>query len=137
MQLLMQQSLDLMPLCALFMSPVTTVRPHYPVPVVNDCCSSAMIEWCCARIRLGEDVTGPIKGNFNGCPPTYINAARCEILGKDSQALAERTRHDEVDVQFNRHPYTCHAWPLLFPLDVPESSEEIVNMVAFICKQAT
>ena len=73
-----------------------------------------------------DPLASPLFGDSSGLPPTYVQAARGEILLDDARRFAEKMRA-KLDV----FDLDLHVWQLLAGL-VPEADEAIARIGTFV-----
>ncbi|MDJ0825581.1 MAG: alpha/beta hydrolase [Rhodobacter sp.] len=73
----------------------------------------------------------PLFAEFAGAPPIFLQAARTEILRDDTLRLADRMRHQGVQVTVDLWGHLPHVWPI-FQGWLPEADEALRRLAEFI-----
>lgn len=78
-----------------------------------------------------------LQTDLRGLPPMFVQAAEFDILHQQSLQLAKNARSDGVDVTLDLHAHMPHVFTLFPHFMMPQSSEGIKHMAAFIVTQLT
>ena len=76
----------------------------------------------------------PLFGEFDGCPPVFLQVSTSEILRDDSTRMAARLRDFGADVTLDIQPGLPHVWALLHPW-LPEAGAAFDRIAAFMRQQ--
>lgn len=83
---------------------------------------------CVDAYRAGrsadEPLISPLFGDLTGLPPLLIQVAAHDVLRIESEALAERARASDVDVELELYPTDAHLFPLFWSFQ-PEAIDAL------------
>lgn len=130
---------ELMPRCAVALSPWTDLSNSLPSRVAN-AASDAMLRSdasdAVAALYVGgadarDPHVSPYFGRFDGLPPLLLQVSDSEILLDDSVLLAATARAAGVRVQLEVWHRLAHVWQFTAPI-VPEATRAIAGIGTFI-----
>lgn len=78
-----------------------------------------------------DPLASPLFADYPGCPPVFFAVSEREILRDDSLRLARRLGAEGVQVAFDIHETSPHAWPT-FTGRIPEADDTIRIAAAFL-----
>lgn len=78
--------------------------------------------------------TSPLRGNFNGFPPTYLEGSKVEYLYPDIQKGREFLFQSNVPLTYREEALALHGWQL-FPDALPEARRSVNALSEFILQQ--
>ena len=93
-----------------------------------------MIQNYAPGMELTDPLISPLFGNFEGFPPTYIQAGDNEILLSDSVSLHKKLIAANVSVRMNVYKRMWHVFQMS-PLKVSyEAMEKCSEFIYDICR---
>ncbi|MGC2197978.1 MAG: alpha/beta hydrolase [Terriglobales bacterium] len=120
-----------LPAMAIVLSPATDFEGEYVSTTYNetfDWIDQGMLkqwaDWFCDTAQRCDPLVSPLRANFRGLPPIYMQAGRAEILYDSIQAFADRARIQGVDVTLESWQDMNHDFQMFGP-DVPQSTEAL------------
>lgn len=78
-----------------------------------------------------DPVVSPLRGDFAGFPPTFLEGSEVEYLWPDIAATAEKLKEAQVPLTFRVETEALHGWHL-FPDVLPEAKRSVAAIGAFI-----
>lgn len=78
-----------------------------------------------------DPVASPLRGNWSGFPPTYLEASVDEYLWPDAEQAHALLAAAGGQIQFRTEEKALHGWQL-FPDFLPEAQRSLHGMSAFI-----
>lgn len=73
----------------------------------------------------------PLRGNFHGFPPTYLEGSQVEYLYPDIQKGRDLLRENGVPLAYREETRALHGWQL-FPDALPEARRSVEALSDFI-----
>ena len=103
-------------------------------PVLDEDYLNRMIQNYAPGMELTDPLISPLFGNFEGFPPTYIQAGDNEILLSDSVSLHKKLVAANVSVRMNVYKRMWHVFQMS-PLKVSyEAMEKCAEFIYDICR---
>ena len=78
-------------------------------------------------------LASPLRGDWRGLPPLFIQASECEVLTDDATGLASNARGAGVDVELRLYADMPHVWQVHYPI-FPEAVQAVDQVGAFIAR---
>jgi epsilon-lactone hydrolase len=78
-------------------------------------------------------LASPLRGNWSGLPPLFIQASDSEVLVDDATGLAGAARQAGVDVELHVYSGMPHVWQLHYPA-FPEAVQAVAQISTFISR---
>jgi acetyl esterase/lipase len=78
-------------------------------------------------------LASPLRGDWLGLPPLFIQASECEVLTDDATGLATNARKAGVEVDLHLYPDMPHVWQTQYPI-FPEAVEAVDQVGAFVAR---
>jgi epsilon-lactone hydrolase len=78
-------------------------------------------------------LVSPLRGDWRGLPPLFIQASQCEVLTDDATGLAGNARRAGVDVELHLYDDMPHVWQVHYPI-FPEAVQAVEQIGAFIAR---
>jgi monoterpene epsilon-lactone hydrolase len=123
-----------MPACAVLLSPWADLDTAYAAEgdiMLNAVRLKESADMYLAGADARSPLASPVFADLRGLPPMLIHAAAEEMLADDAVRVADRARHDGVQVTLDLVPEMFHVWHI-FAGYVPESDEAVANVGQFL-----
>jgi epsilon-lactone hydrolase len=78
-------------------------------------------------------LASPVRGDWAGLPPLFIQASECEVLVDDATGLADKARGAGVDVELHLYSDMPHVWQVHYPL-FPEAVQAVDQVRDFVAR---
>ncbi len=78
-------------------------------------------------------LASPVRGDWAGLPPLFIQASECEVLVDDATGLADKARGAGVDVELHLYSDMPHVWHMHYPL-FPEAVQAVDQVCDFVAR---
>jgi acetyl esterase/lipase len=80
-----------------------------------------------------DPLASPLRGDWRGMPPLFIQASQCEVLADDATGLAGNARRAGVDVELHLYADMPHVWQMHYPI-FPEAVQAVDQVGAFVAR---
>lgn len=105
---------------------LATLDPFLSVEFLNQCKKNYLGE----KASPEDSAVSPLRADFKGFPPLFLQAGGCELLLDDAVRLSEKARAAGVDVRLNVYSDMPHAFQLFTPF-LPEAVESMGRIADF------
>ena len=78
-------------------------------------------------------LASPLRGDWQGLPPLFIQASECEVLADDATGLASNAGRAGVDVELHMYRDMPHVWQVHYPT-FPEAVQAVDQVAAFVAR---
>ena len=89
------------------------------------------LSWAASRIRPGDAIVSPLRGDLSGLPPVLIQVSEAEMLFDDTRRYVAKAQAAGSPVEMQHWPFMVHVWQIFTP-ELPEAGAAYDNITEFL-----
>ena len=93
------------------------------------------ISWFSNKIRPGDSIVSPLRGDLHGLPPILIQVSEAEMLFDDARRYVAKAQAAGSPVVVQHWPFMVHVWQMFTP-QLPEAEAALDNVEEFLASVA-